>query len=57
MEIRIEFKRGEAATIIKNFALKEFPINTETHDVAVSENYGVWKVDIFPKEEEQTVEA
>jgi len=57
MEIKISFTKDEVREIIKKHALKEFPINTETHNTEIRENYGNFSIEIYPKTEAEGEQA
>ena len=53
MEIKISLTRDEVKEIIKKHAFKEFPINAETHDTEIRENYGNFSIEIYSKTAEE----
>ena len=52
MKITIRFSQDEAQNIITNYALTEFPVNTEGKEVYVREEYGTFTVSIEDATEE-----
>lgn len=60
MDIEIILDSKEVKDLVSSYALKAFPINTETHDVAVWEHYGGYKIKITENvtaDEPETEEA